>query len=307
MILVFAISDKGGTGRSVTSANILYRSSLAGRNVCYLDFDFGSPTAGTILHVDEVGRGTNTRTGLHSYLLGRTDQPHEVDVWSETDRSELRNWPPNAGRLVLLPGDRNGGEFAANSDVVERCVRLFNRLKEDYDVCLVDLSAGRSYAAQIALAATAHEKLLPGMTARWLVFHRWTRQHIVAASALWQGAHGIVDTGRRLGHNDHVLANMVRFVRTAVVNPNSEQVNVLRAAQVAFLLRADEVLRGLAHREGVGTTNVLGQVPLEPLLQWREQLITDSDVEREIANPETVEAFHDLSVNVIDDAMWEGL
>ena len=47
-MLVFATSDKGGTGRSVTSCNIAYRLSLQGNDVVYLDFDFGSPTAGAI-------------------------------------------------------------------------------------------------------------------------------------------------------------------------------------------------------------------------------------------------------------------
>jgi hypothetical protein len=305
MLLIFAISDKGGTGRSVTSANILYRSALAGQNVCYLDFDFGSPTAGTILHVDEVGRGTR-EGGLHSYLLGRAPEPHRIDVWSDTDRPELRAWTGDAGNLVLFPGDENGGEFATNDEIVERCAQLFRVLREDFDICLVDLSAGRSYAAEIALAATAKHSL-PGVTVRWLIFHRWTRQHIVAASALLRGPNGIVDAGVHHGHKESDLVNMVRFVRTAVVNPHSDQVNVLRPAQVAFLLQADEVLRALALRSGVGTTNVIGQVPLEPLLQWREQLITDGDVQKEIANPETVIAFEELASAVVDDAKWEGL
>ena len=47
-MIVFAISDKGGTGRSVTSANVAFRRALAGPNVAYLDVDFGSPTAGAV-------------------------------------------------------------------------------------------------------------------------------------------------------------------------------------------------------------------------------------------------------------------
>jgi hypothetical protein len=305
VLLIFAISDKGGTGRSVTSANMLYRAALAGENACYLDFDFGSPTAGTILHLDDVGRGTN-RGGLHAYLMGRTQTPHRVDVFGDSDRSELRNWPPGAGRLVLFPGDENGGEFASSESIVERCVSLLRRLNNEFDVCLVDLSAGRSYAAEIVLRATA-DRNLRTMPVRWLVFHRWTRQHIMAASALVYGANGIVDLGGQLKHNVRDLQNMVRFVRTAVVDPNSDQVNVLRAAQVAFLLKADEVLRRLADQSRAGATNMLGQVPLEPLLQWREQLVTDTDVQTEIANPETVVAFRELAENVRDDAKWEGL
>jgi len=50
-VLVFASSDKGGTGRSVTSCNIAFH--LAQRlDVAYLDFDFGSPTAAAVFDVD---------------------------------------------------------------------------------------------------------------------------------------------------------------------------------------------------------------------------------------------------------------
>ncbi|MFL6113172.1 MAG: ParA family protein, partial [Catenulispora sp.] len=36
-MLIFATSDKGGTGRSVTSCNMAYRRALRGEQVAYLD------------------------------------------------------------------------------------------------------------------------------------------------------------------------------------------------------------------------------------------------------------------------------
>jgi len=36
-VLVFATSDKGGTGRSVTSSNVMYRRALQGSDVAYLE------------------------------------------------------------------------------------------------------------------------------------------------------------------------------------------------------------------------------------------------------------------------------
>ena len=47
-MLLIATSDKGGTGRSVTGSNVVYRRALQGGDVCYVDFDFGSPTAGAV-------------------------------------------------------------------------------------------------------------------------------------------------------------------------------------------------------------------------------------------------------------------
>jgi hypothetical protein len=53
---------------------------------------------------------------------------------------------------------------------------------------------------------------------------------------------------------------------------------------------------------------MLGRVPLDPVLQWREQLISDNDIyAHQIANRETVDAFETLAKRLVDDAAWEGL
>src|SRR5947199_9909024 len=107
-MLVFATSDKGGTGRSVTSSNVAYRRALQGSDVCYLDFDFGSPTAGAVFELTSAATGTDSG-GLHSYLQGRVVAPARLDVWSDSDRESLRSRPAGAGQFVLFPGDRGGG------------------------------------------------------------------------------------------------------------------------------------------------------------------------------------------------------
>lgn len=305
-MLVFAISDKGGTGRSVTSSNIVYRTALQGQDACYLDCDFGSPTAGAIFNISSVARGTE-RGGMHSYLQGKVAEPHQVDVWTTSEREGLRVRPPGAGRLVLLPGDTGGGEFPVRDEHVARCVKLFRRLLEEFDLCLVDVSAGRSYAAQMALAATAHPDL-GGVPFRWLVFHRWTRQHIIAASGLVHGSRGLLEVGTEQGHDREELVNRIRFVRTAVVEPDAPELTTLRPTQLAWLGDCNRDLQELARRCGVGRTVMLGKVPLDPVLQWREQLISDEDVyANRIANERTVAAFEELTKKIMDDSAWEGL
>jgi hypothetical protein len=305
-VLVFAASDKGGTGRSVTSGNIVYRSALRGEDACYLDFDFGSPTAGMVFQIEAIEHGAPGR-GLHSYLQGRVAEPLGVDVWARSDRDALRHQPPGSGRLALYPGDHGGGEFTASEAMVSRCVDLFLSLEEQYDVTLVDLSAGRSYAVEIVLAATGAEQLSRA-TVRWLVFHRWTRQHIVAAHDLVFGPKGILATGKWHGHDPGALERSIRFVRTAVVQPDSPSLSGLRPAQVAWLEDCSDSLRMMAGRLGLGRTALLGSVPLDPVLQFREQLITDDDVSLgQIANRETVEAFASLAGKLGDEQVWEGL
>jgi hypothetical protein len=306
-MIVIATSDKGGTGRSVTSSNVVYRRALQGGDTCYVDFDFGSPTAGAIFGISALTRGTTTDKGTHSHLLGRSATEEIWDVWQHSDRASLRQRPPGTGRLVLVPGDAGGGEFAFDDDTVERCIDLFLRLHSEFEVVLVDLSAGRSYAAEIVIAATT-SPALRNVTTRWLVFHRWTRQHILAASGLVYGDRGLLDIGEAHGRDREQFLDDIRFVRTAIVDPKTPDLAGLRPPQLAWLREADQGLKRLAAELNVGRNAMLGEVPLDPILQWREQLLTDSDVwARHVANQATVDAFTSIANKMVDKVAWEPL
>jgi hypothetical protein len=302
-VLVFAASDKGGTGRSVTSANLAYQRALTGDHVAYVDFDFGSPTAAAVFDVPGAVRGTEER-GLHSYLEGETNEPARIDVWRQTEHLLLRARPNQSGRLVLFPGDAGGGEFATGEGALERCVDLLLRLNSEFDVIMVDLSAGRSYAVDMVLAATAHPRMR-NVPFRWLVFHRWTRQHVIAAAGLVHKEHGIIKSGVERGHDEETLRGAIRFVRAAVPDPESPLWSHGTPAQAAWMQACDEALRQLAADHGIGDTVVLGVVPLEPILQWREQLITEEDaLSTQIANKETLEALEEIALRLTDDSHW---
>ncbi|GAA3391243.1 SCO2523 family variant P-loop protein [Cryptosporangium minutisporangium] len=289
----------------MTGCNVALRCALGGDDVSYVDFDFGSPTSGAIFGINEAARGVTG--GLHSYLVDQVAEPARLDVWSRSDRDEVRDRPRGAGQLVLFPGDVGGGEFPRTDAVVERCVNLFLRLDEEFDLSVVDLSAGRSYAVEIVLAAL-RAPALASVPWRWLIFHRWTRQHIIAAAGFLYGHRGLLDNAEAWGHDHHRLQNNVRFVRTAVVDPDSEQLAGLRPAQIAWLRTTNRELAELAVRHRLGRSSTLGSVPHEPVLQWREQLLLDDDVwARQVANQATVEAFEDLAKRLTDDASWEGL
>ncbi|MEV6842216.1 SCO2523 family variant P-loop protein [Actinoplanes sp. NPDC051411] len=305
-MLIFATSDKGGTGRSVTSTNLAYRHALQGKDSAYLDFDFGSPTSGAIFDLpEEIASGVDG-DGLHSYLFGRVPAPRRVNVWTETQREVLRSRPAGAGRLTLLPGDSGQGEFSSTPEIVDRCTELLVRMDEEFDLVIIDLSAGRSYATEIVLAATARPELR-GVPSRWIVFHRWTRQHIIAASGLVRGPQGILDTGAECGHDRDALTEAIRFVRTAVLDPSAPDTG-LRLEQLAWLDVCNRGLHELASRTGVGRVNLLGEVPLDPVLQWREQLISNDDVWlHRTANERTVNAFEDLAKKIVDENSWVGL
>ena len=275
--------------------------------MCYVDFDFGSPTAGAIFGISALTRGTKPGKGTHSYLQGRSSTEEIWDVWQHSDRPSLRQRPPGTGRLALVPGDAGGGEFSFDDDVVERCIDLLLRLHSQFEVVLVDLSAGRSYAAEIVIAATSSPELL-SVTTRWLVFHRWTRQHILAANGLVFGERGLLDIGEEHGRDRERFIDDIRFVRTAIVDPNAPDLAGLRPPQLAWLREANKGLQRLAAELNVGRNSMLGAVPLDPVLQWREQLITDSDVwARHVANQATIEAFDSIAKKIVDASAWEQL
>ncbi|MFD3506422.1 SCO2523 family variant P-loop protein [Nocardia sp. NPDC058666] len=301
-MLVFATSDKGGTGRSVTSCNVAYRLCLRGLDVAYVDFDFGSPTAGALFEIGHAGRGVTEGRGMHSYLLGETGEPRRLVVGRETDRPQLRRPAPGAGQLVLLPGDEGGAEFGCDDAMVARAVTLLAKLLSEFAVVIVDLSAGRSIALEIALRATA-SSMLAHRAHRWLVFHRWTRQHVLAAGGLVHGSHGLIETGALLRHDRRDLLASTRCVRTAVAA--SEGARSVDPPQAAWLNEQSKALRELAMAEGIGAAMVLGQTPIEPMLQWREQLILDADVNARLANLATVEAYTDLARRLTDSATWD--
>jgi len=302
-MFVFSTSDKGGTGRSVTSCNIAYRLCLSGMNVAYLDLDFGSPTAGALFEISAVERGL-PGSGLHSYLHGEIGTAARVDVRSATDRVALRKVAFRSGKLVLLPGDEGGAEPVTSTvDMVGRCAQLLQALEQEFKVVIVDLSAGRSAALEIVLGATALPELRR-RTARWLIFHRWTRQHILAAGGLVHGPHGLLQTGTAYGHKDTALLESIRYVRTAVPSANPSPSSD-RPAQDAWLQQQGIALKQLASANHLGASVLLGQTPMEPVLQWREQIILDTDVGAGIANKATADAYTDLADKLIDPATWE--
>lgn len=304
-MLVFATSDKGGTGRSVTCANMAYRRALLGDDVAYVDFDFGSPTATAVFELDGAARSTGS--GLHAYLRGHSGEPRQIDVWAHSRRQELRLRPATCGRLELFPGDPGGGEFPTDPAMTDRCTELFLRLEEEFDVTFVDLSAGRSYAIELALRSTSRPELRE-TAVRWLVFHRWTRQHIVATAGLVHGDRGILAAGAAMGHDRADLADRVRYVRAAVPKPAAPSGCEPRPAQAEWLVACDRELSDLAASHRLGRTALLGSVPLDPVLQWREQLLTDADaLVSRIANRETVDALADLAHALTDAARWEVL
>lgn len=305
-MIIFATSDRGGTGRSVTCANIAYRRALARDDVAYVDCDFGSPAAAAIFELDIPACNVPDR-GVHSYLQGRVAEPARLDVWSLTLRKALRDGHGDSGRLCLVPGDPGGGEFPAGDGEARRCADLLLALEEEFDVTIVDLRAGRSYAVDMALRTTARPELRHVVT-RWLVIHRWTRQHILGAVGLVHGDSGILRVGAQWGHDGALLRGRIRYVRAAVPVLDAADGGDLAPEHAQWLMARDAELKSMWSRLEPDPAAILGKVPLDPLLQWREQVITDEDVAPSpVVGKETAQVFTDLADALAEDKGWDAL
>jgi len=304
-MMVFASSDKGGTGRSVTSCNLAYRLSLLGYDVAYLDFDFGSPTAGAIFEISNLERGA-AEGGLHSYILGKVAKPMRVDIRAVTKRDDMKTRPPGSGKLVLYPGDDGGAEFALTKPHIKKAIALFEQVEREFDVCLVDLSAGRSSALDMSLQAVSpNVRPRSADPVRWLLFHRWTTQHVIAASGLLFEKNGIISCAVNAGFTASEFTDLVRTIRTAVPDSTAFGTNAV-PEQEAWLRESDDILKGLAKNRHLGQDLLAGTTPLEPMLLWREQVIMDVDVKHNLAKQATTDAFDKLAHKVINNHAWEG-
>jgi hypothetical protein len=130
----------------------------------------------------------------------------------------------------------------------------------------------------------------------------------MAAAGLVYGDRGLLDIAEAHGRERERFIGDLRFVRTAIVDPNAPDLAGLRPPQLAWLREANRDLQRLAADLMVGRSAMLGAVPLDPVLQWHEQLITDSDVwARHVANQATVEAFDQIAKDLADEQAWEQL
>jgi hypothetical protein len=107
------------------------------------------------------------------------------------------------------------------------------------------------------------------------------------------------------GHDEGTLRAAIRFVRAAVPDPEPPLGARVPPSQGEWIRKCDERLTSLAAHLNLGYSNVLGVIPLEPVLQWQEQLITDEDVlGSQVANRQTLQALEELAARLTDDEHW---
>lgn len=275
---IFAcISHKGGTGRTTTAANVAYRLALRNRSVCCVDLDLDSPTFGAVIGIKGLEQGADV--GIHDFLHAPDEikpRPPDfardtlIDVWQAVDHLP-RPGVGKAGRLRLLPGSRErlGWRLVPVEHQGRILAQILGGLLDDYDHVLLDVRSGASDAVSAVLAADRELRAV-----QWLVFFRWTHQHLAGATDLCE----------RLSNNGAKLG----LIRTAFGDPTDmggwfrEQNNALRA-------RASETL---------GDWEIITDIPVEPMLQWKEAIVTSNDLRSGAATQAIIDSYEDLAARM---------
>lgn len=287
MKVCVAHSHKGGTGRSVTLANIAYHFATKGKDVCIIDLDMASPTMGAILGLQGIETGVlHTTIGMPRHvgdLLSHEDRAAQathavVDAWSNSE--DLRdNYQSGCGRFSLIPGQKRLGDEIRPGDFASRIPIILDAISSEYDIVFLDIRSGISNVLRgLSIAERTENTRGHKLISAWLIHYRWTRQHICGVADLFgdQELEGIsIDDRER-----------VFLIRTLYIDPVD--------CDNWFRSRHDELNTHLnaVRPQGVRT---LGDIPLDPMLQWQECVITPTLLDLGIAKKATANAFTNIA------------
>ena len=288
--LLACISHKGGTGRTVSTANIAYHLARRGRDVCILDLDLASPTLGAVVGLDNIAAGA--KVGIHNILTGEL-QPEKVselerNVWESPDINEHYR-PEIHGKFCVVPGTRTGGDAVMGTDNPEarsRLSRVLTDLGSRYEYVFCDLRSGIGPVSEAFLWDRIAYQLHS-----WLLFYRWTHQHL----------HGVEDLAIALSENtDRPLGRTnPRFlsVRTAVI-----EIGRVPSESRTWIAQRHDRLRERSRRLEASTEPPLenvGTIPLDLVLQWSESILTLEHA-AVVGNSDTLKAFENLAA-ILDE------
>lgn len=285
--IIAGISHKGGTGRSVTLANVAFQLHyVENYSVCMVDLDLASPTLGSILEIPGLEFGA-TETGskgdprnIHDVLVGHDDPtPAIVDVKRKAAVVSRRNRASKS--FDFVPGWSEGGDWHRHiADLNKSIERLLRNLKESrYDFVILDVRSGLSDVFEALMNNQENVDLL-------LVHTRWTPQHLSGLASLL--------ASQRVRKFEEYK---VRIVRTAYINPESEAVKLTKFAeeQDAQLRLSFGQIDLFDEYLSLNQRPYLGSIPMISRLRWRECLIEEQDDEEGFA------AFSSLTKKILQE------
>jgi cellulose biosynthesis protein BcsQ len=202
-VIVTFYSYKGGTGRTMTAANIACLLAKAGRRVLVVDFDLEAP--GVWRYFEDYQRGLDRRQGLIDLLIDQaTYRQKRSEQWSQmpaAGRWRTYTTPVRIGTATVTlmtsgaqddeyPAQVLGfdwADFFAHQDGGAFFERLREEWNREYDFVLIDSRTGITDIGGICTI------LLPDLI-------------VPVFTANWQNLEGVVDTLRRVQRGRQELA-----------------------------------------------------------------------------------------------------
>lgn len=296
----FAISYKGGTGRSVASANLAYQFSRLGRSVALVDLDLGASTMHHVCRILDDAPEMDLEEAL--LLDQRLEQVSDslLARWLEVGESELshprniRNENLYNRNNIIADGKKNktlahhnrSGEFKlyANNardtilttvttvDLRDRLTQFLSYVSSKHAHVICDLRSGDSKLLQ----ALCHPQLQMPVTPMWLLFFRHTPQHLSAVRSLVECLDSYFKEAQTALDRNVPTLDM-RLVPTASLSLEGDEVISSTAKNLAAHVRsrADTQIRALEERYNVRQASI--SLPYENALLFAEGILGTGD------------------------------
>lgn len=266
--VIAGVSHKGGTGRSVTLANLAFHLHFSGPyNVCIVDLDLASPTMGSVLEIEGLERGqvgagkSGAPRSVHDILAYSDDPlPALVDIRTKSKSVIAKHRPEK--QFALVPGLAQSGDWAQKLQGLRSSLKnMIERLRgSDFDYIILDVRSGLSDVLE-ALGKDAND-----LVDMLIVHFRWTPQHLAGLDSMLNS--------ERVGNFG---ADKLRLIRTAFIAPSGEPPEIQSFARSLDAQMREKLSKIEWGDRGLDPDRMpfLGTVPMDPTLKWKECILTE--------------------------------
>ena len=263
MIKIMCYSYKGGSGRTVASANLAAALAKNGKRVLIIDMDIEAPGLHTLFNTTNTIKYRN-QNGIQNYLKGDLDleevQDEIIFDLGTYDDGFLTPLPiEDGGKLFyLMATSRTTSIFDDEVNERVKMEELLEKLNEDLELDYVILDSASGVRQTFTLSL--------GVSDYVLIFFRLTTQHFDGALKVGKLINGLKKMDSRYTVDFRMVASAV---------PREEEIltieNKTFAQSLANLLEERKTV--LEKEFGSTQGKTIGEIPEITELKWQESII----------------------------------
>lgn len=209
------VSFKGGTGRSVTTANVAYQAARLGKRVLVVDLDIDGPGIATLARLDEA---VVQQRSVVTYL-------HGPAMESPLDYVITKNFPtPEGGEVAIdflaapMMGEAKDSLPTFGQALAEKMSLFRASVLPNYDAIFIDAASGIS--DYTALAFSVSDFIT--------VCTRWSRQQVMGTLKL------MVLLDRLVRRKSYYLSKYVLLLNAVPIPALAHEINRQREVEAMF-------------------------------------------------------------------------